>query len=62
MGNEKKEQHHKPVKKAEKNFVPLKEVCTYRLTIECEMVCYNEMIESINNYATVVKEEIETEV
>jgi len=56
MPNEKK-----PTVK-EKKFVPLQEVRTYRLTVECEMLCYNEMIDSINNYATVVKEEVEAEV
>lgn len=49
-------------KRKEKSFVPLKETCIYRLTIECGMFAYNDVIQSMEEYATIIKKEIEVEV
>ena len=48
--------------KSKSQFIELKATCTYRVTFECEMKDYQHMIESMESYTTVVKEEIETEV
>lgn len=45
-----------------KKFVPLKETCTYRLTIECDMKDYQSMVDAVEGYSTIIKEEIEAEV
>ena len=33
----------------EKKFILLKEDCTYRITIECEIGCYIDMVNGIEN-------------
>jgi len=50
-------------KKKESNFVDLRELCIYRITIKCNIVNYANVRQGIEkNCAALIKEEIKTEV